>query len=145
MLYVQRSSICLVFFRIKDLTPLLSLLSSLSQTTASQPAFSYNGRSQEHLRNPLHCCCRSSRCASRHGNQEGGMYLRGLHLPHAHVSLVQDVSVNINLCQAPNFQNCITVPVNTDTCVDLTGGLSFLDKSISATVIPSGFVCTFDA
>ncbi|KAJ7342560.1 hypothetical protein DFH08DRAFT_703980, partial [Mycena albidolilacea] len=38
---------------------------------------------------------------------------------------------------------CAPVPTVSDTCVNLTGGLSFLNKEISTATLPSGFVCTF--
>ncbi|KAF9013812.1 hypothetical protein BDZ89DRAFT_1142446 [Hymenopellis radicata] len=38
---------------------------------------------------------------------------------------------------------CVTVPVVSDSCVNLTGGLSFLNKEISNAQVPGGFVCTF--
>ncbi|KAJ7784024.1 hypothetical protein B0H14DRAFT_2474120 [Mycena olivaceomarginata] len=34
-------------------------------------------------------------------------------------------------------------PTVSDTCVNLTGGLSFLNKEISTATVPGGFVCTF--
>ncbi|KAJ7576027.1 hypothetical protein C8J56DRAFT_1164404 [Mycena floridula] len=40
-------------------------------------------------------------------------------------------------------QGCVTTPVVSASCVNLTGGLSFLDKEISGASIPAGFVCTF--
>jgi hypothetical protein len=30
-----------------------------------------------------------------------------------------------------------------DTCINLTGGLSFLNKEISTTTVPDGFIRTF--
>ncbi|KAJ7707492.1 hypothetical protein B0H17DRAFT_1032865 [Mycena rosella] len=38
---------------------------------------------------------------------------------------------------------CLTISVVSDSCVNLTGGLSFLNKEISWTQVPAGFVCTF--
>ncbi|KAJ7169190.1 hypothetical protein C8R43DRAFT_1121081 [Mycena crocata] len=38
---------------------------------------------------------------------------------------------------------CVGIPVVSDSCVSLTGGLSFLNKEISNAKIPAGFVCTF--
>ncbi|KAJ7708404.1 hypothetical protein B0H16DRAFT_1746278 [Mycena metata] len=37
----------------------------------------------------------------------------------------------------------VTVPVVSDACINLIGGLSFLDKEISGAIVPGGFVCTF--
>ncbi|KAH9478429.1 hypothetical protein JR316_0008884 [Psilocybe cubensis] len=39
--------------------------------------------------------------------------------------------------------NCVNIPAVSDSCVNFTGGLSFLDKQASAATIPYGFVCTF--
>ncbi|KAJ7653751.1 hypothetical protein B0H17DRAFT_1147013 [Mycena rosella] len=38
---------------------------------------------------------------------------------------------------------CLTISVVSDSCVNLTGGLSFLNKEISWVQVPNGFVCTF--
>ncbi|KAJ7707504.1 hypothetical protein B0H17DRAFT_1191988 [Mycena rosella] len=38
---------------------------------------------------------------------------------------------------------CLTISVVSDSCVNLTGGLSFLNKEISFAQVPNGFVCTF--
>ncbi|KAJ3717217.1 hypothetical protein DFJ43DRAFT_1099954 [Lentinula guzmanii] len=38
---------------------------------------------------------------------------------------------------------CVTIPVVSDECMNLTGGLSFLNKEISNVVVPDGFVCSF--
>ncbi|KAJ7804300.1 hypothetical protein B0H14DRAFT_2884931 [Mycena olivaceomarginata] len=38
---------------------------------------------------------------------------------------------------------CAAVPTVSDICVNLTGGLSFLNKEISTATVPGGFVCTF--
>ncbi|KAJ3897998.1 hypothetical protein F5879DRAFT_813243, partial [Lentinula edodes] len=38
---------------------------------------------------------------------------------------------------------CVTIPVVSDVCTDLTGGLSFLNQEISVIVVPDGFVCSF--
>ncbi|KAJ7689415.1 hypothetical protein B0H17DRAFT_1066519 [Mycena rosella] len=38
---------------------------------------------------------------------------------------------------------CLTVSVVSDSCINLTGGLSFLNKEISWAQVPNGFVCTF--
>ncbi|KAJ7576023.1 hypothetical protein C8J56DRAFT_1171853 [Mycena floridula] len=38
---------------------------------------------------------------------------------------------------------CVTTPVVSDSCINLTGGLSFLNKEISNASVPPGFVCTF--
>ncbi|KAF8975526.1 hypothetical protein BDQ17DRAFT_1551417 [Cyathus striatus] len=38
---------------------------------------------------------------------------------------------------------CFTIPVVSDTCTSFTGGLSFLDETVSNAQVPAGFVCTF--
>ncbi|PFH51679.1 hypothetical protein AMATHDRAFT_2785 [Amanita thiersii Skay4041] len=38
---------------------------------------------------------------------------------------------------------CLTVPVVSGECVNLTGGLSFANDELSTARIPGGFVCTF--
>ncbi|KAJ7149415.1 hypothetical protein C8R43DRAFT_502762 [Mycena crocata] len=38
---------------------------------------------------------------------------------------------------------CVTIPVVSDVCISLTGGLSFLNKEITNARVPGGFVCTF--
>ncbi|KAJ3745277.1 hypothetical protein DFH05DRAFT_1459092 [Lentinula detonsa] len=40
-------------------------------------------------------------------------------------------------------QGCVTIPVVSDDCTDLTGGLSFLNKEITVVTVPGGFVCSF--
>ncbi|KAJ3721375.1 hypothetical protein DFJ43DRAFT_1158717 [Lentinula guzmanii] len=40
-------------------------------------------------------------------------------------------------------QGCVTIPVVSDDCTDLTGGLSFLNKEITVVTVPDGFVCSF--
>ncbi|KAJ6548908.1 hypothetical protein B0H19DRAFT_1074768 [Mycena capillaripes] len=56
-----------------------------------------------------------------------------------------DASVTVEVCSGSvNPANgCVTVPVVSDSCNDLTGGLSFLNKEISWAVVPGGFICTF--
>ncbi|KAJ7585894.1 hypothetical protein C8J56DRAFT_112184 [Mycena floridula] len=38
---------------------------------------------------------------------------------------------------------CVTIPVVSDSCVNLKGGLAFLNKKISWARVPAEFVCTF--
>ncbi|KAJ7935788.1 hypothetical protein B0H13DRAFT_1590136, partial [Mycena leptocephala] len=38
---------------------------------------------------------------------------------------------------------CADIPLINDTCVSLTGGLSFFNKEISWAQIPAGFACKF--
>ncbi|KAJ7585987.1 hypothetical protein C8J56DRAFT_50339 [Mycena floridula] len=40
-------------------------------------------------------------------------------------------------------QGCVDLPVATENCINLTGGLAFLNKQISATRFSVGLVCTF--
>ncbi|KAJ7467889.1 hypothetical protein B0H11DRAFT_2191364 [Mycena galericulata] len=54
-----------------------------------------------------------------------------------------DESASVEVCSAPVPTGCVTVPVVSDDCMDLTGGLSFLDEEITGVVVPDGFVCTF--
>ncbi|KAJ7101555.1 hypothetical protein B0H15DRAFT_796322 [Mycena belliarum] len=54
---------------------------------------------------------------------------------------VADVSASITACSGGGT-GCVTVPVVSDSCVNLTGGLSFLNKEISQFTVPGGFVCT---
>ncbi|KAJ7135542.1 hypothetical protein C8R44DRAFT_952016 [Mycena epipterygia] len=55
---------------------------------------------------------------------------------------VPDASVTIEVCTSVNT-GCVTIPVISDDCLNLTGGLTFLDKEISTAQIPGGFICTF--
>ncbi|KAJ6529805.1 hypothetical protein B0H19DRAFT_1274193 [Mycena capillaripes] len=56
---------------------------------------------------------------------------------------IADASVTITICSGGPSVGCVTVPVVSDSCVNLTGGLSFLNKEITTAVIPGGFICTF--
>ncbi|KAJ7124670.1 hypothetical protein C8R43DRAFT_1147415 [Mycena crocata] len=38
---------------------------------------------------------------------------------------------------------CVTIPVVSQSCISLTGGLSFLNDEVSNARVPGGFVCTF--
>lgn len=58
------------------------------------------------------------------------------------------------LCALPDFHECVTVPILacptdsspvTTTCVDLVGGLTFLDDALASARIPQGIVCSFFA
>ncbi|KAF7333773.1 hypothetical protein MVEN_02334000 [Mycena venus] len=40
-------------------------------------------------------------------------------------------------------QQCVTLPVNADTCIDLTGGLDPWNNAISIVDVPQGFACSF--
>ncbi|KAJ7110407.1 hypothetical protein C8R44DRAFT_883564 [Mycena epipterygia] len=56
-----------------------------------------------------------------------------------------DASVTVEVCTgAVNPPSgCVNVPVVSDSCVNLTGGLTFLNKEISSAVVSGGFICTF--
>ncbi|KAF7344323.1 hypothetical protein MSAN_01913200 [Mycena sanguinolenta] len=54
-----------------------------------------------------------------------------------------DASAGVEVCTGPPPQGCITIPVVSDDCVNLTGGFSFLNKEITTAVVPNGFICTF--
>ncbi|KAJ6593087.1 hypothetical protein B0H19DRAFT_1055732 [Mycena capillaripes] len=38
---------------------------------------------------------------------------------------------------------CVDVPAVSDSCVNLTGGFTILNKEISSAVVPGGMICTF--
>lgn len=65
------------------------------------------------------------------------------YLPSLTPSPMQDVSASIEVCTSASATGCVTVPVVSGDCVNLTEGLSFLNKEITVAVIPGGFVCTF--
>ncbi|KAJ7250281.1 hypothetical protein C8J57DRAFT_1667818 [Mycena rebaudengoi] len=55
-----------------------------------------------------------------------------------------DVGNTVSVCSDVNgVSGCATIPINSNTCVSFTGGLSFLNDEISAATIPAGFACTF--
>ncbi|KAK7435119.1 hypothetical protein VKT23_019812 [Stygiomarasmius scandens] len=50
----------------------------------------------------------------------------------------------ITLCTSREFLGtCLSPSVVSDTCIDLTGGMTILNKELSSAIIPAGFVCTF--
>ncbi|KAJ7255820.1 hypothetical protein B0H12DRAFT_1112963 [Mycena haematopus] len=57
----------------------------------------------------------------------------------------QDVPASIEVCTGASNppSGCVTIPVVSDDCVNLTGGFSFLNKEISTAVVPDGFICSF--
>ncbi|PPQ64892.1 hypothetical protein CVT26_002610 [Gymnopilus dilepis] len=55
----------------------------------------------------------------------------------------QQLSPNAQVCTGGAGVGCVTIPISSDTCINFTGGLSFLNKEASTAVIPAGFVCTF--
>ncbi|KAK7436430.1 hypothetical protein VKT23_019142 [Stygiomarasmius scandens] len=57
-----------------------------------------------------------------------------------------DASPTITLCTAGLTTGaCYQLPVVSDQCVSLTGGLTILNKEISSAIIPNGFLCTLFA
>ncbi|KAJ7611198.1 hypothetical protein FB45DRAFT_941252 [Roridomyces roridus] len=53
-------------------------------------------------------------------------------------------TTTVTVCTDANaVSGCVGIPVVSDDCVNLTGGLSFLNQEISAAIVPGGFVCTF--
>ncbi|KAF7340870.1 hypothetical protein MSAN_02116500 [Mycena sanguinolenta] len=56
-----------------------------------------------------------------------------------------DASPSVEVCTGSlsPANGCVTIPVVSDECVDLNGGLSFLNKEISNALVPDGFICTF--
>ncbi|KAJ7362403.1 hypothetical protein DFH08DRAFT_322952 [Mycena albidolilacea] len=53
-----------------------------------------------------------------------------------------DASATIQVCTSVGT-GCVNLPVVSDDCINLTGGLSFLNKEISTATVPGGFICTF--
>ncbi|KAJ6525830.1 hypothetical protein DFH09DRAFT_1046338 [Mycena vulgaris] len=56
-----------------------------------------------------------------------------------------DAKVTVEVCTGAISppSGCVNVPVVSDSCVNLTGGLTFLNKEISTAQVPGGFICTF--
>ncbi|KAJ7342553.1 hypothetical protein DFH08DRAFT_240904 [Mycena albidolilacea] len=59
------------------------------------------------------------------------------------VGPVTEVPVTVTVCTGGVGVGCAAIPIVSETCVNLTGGLSFLNKQISTAIIPAGFVCQF--
>ncbi|KAJ7804298.1 hypothetical protein B0H14DRAFT_2383842 [Mycena olivaceomarginata] len=57
--------------------------------------------------------------------------------------MIQDIEATVTVCSDGVGVGCLLVPIVSDTCVNLTGGLSFLNKKISTATVANGFVCTF--
>ncbi|KAJ7478476.1 hypothetical protein FB451DRAFT_1242100 [Mycena latifolia] len=53
-----------------------------------------------------------------------------------------DASVSIVVCTSVGT-GCVTLPVVSDSCINFTGGLSFLSKELTTAQVPGGFICTF--
>ncbi|KAJ7186136.1 hypothetical protein C8R46DRAFT_1208214 [Mycena filopes] len=57
---------------------------------------------------------------------------------------VQLASPTVTVCSGiTGPSGCVDLPVVSDACINLTGGLSFLNKEISLVTVLPGFVCTF--
>jgi hypothetical protein len=55
-----------------------------------------------------------------------------------------DVSAAVKICTDINFGGtCVTLPFVSDSCINLTGGLTTWNKAISSAIVPGGFICTF--
>ncbi|KAJ7797012.1 hypothetical protein B0H14DRAFT_3157710 [Mycena olivaceomarginata] len=59
------------------------------------------------------------------------------------VGPVTETPVTVTVCSGGVGVGCAGVPTVSDTCINLTGGLSFLNKEISTAVVPGGMICTF--
>ncbi|KAJ7766273.1 hypothetical protein B0H14DRAFT_2402988 [Mycena olivaceomarginata] len=57
--------------------------------------------------------------------------------------MIQETPVTVIICSGGVGAGCAFVPTMSDTCINLTGGLSFLNKEISTAIVPGGFICTF--
>ncbi|KAF8149349.1 hypothetical protein B0H34DRAFT_182551 [Crassisporium funariophilum] len=53
-----------------------------------------------------------------------------------------NVSPSISICSTITGASCVTVPIVSDTCKDLNGGLSFWNDDSSTVTVPGGMVCT---
>ncbi|KAJ7753234.1 hypothetical protein B0H16DRAFT_776158 [Mycena metata] len=54
-----------------------------------------------------------------------------------------DIPATIEVCTGNCPTGGVIIPVVSDSCINLTGGLTFLNKEISGAIVPAGFVCTF--
>ncbi|KAJ6470523.1 hypothetical protein C8R45DRAFT_1104930 [Mycena sanguinolenta] len=59
------------------------------------------------------------------------------------VTASPDASPSIEVCTSITFTGCLTIPIVSSACVDLTGGLAGFNEEISLAIIPDGFICTF--
>jgi hypothetical protein len=57
--------------------------------------------------------------------------------------MIQDTPVTVTVCTGGPGVGCASIPTVSDSCVNLVGGLSFLNKEITTATVPGGFVCTF--
>ncbi|KIM36025.1 hypothetical protein M413DRAFT_449467 [Hebeloma cylindrosporum] len=57
-----------------------------------------------------------------------------------------EIAPTVQVCSgAVGASGCISIPVVSDACINFIGGHTFLNKEVSAVVVPGGFVCTFSA
>ncbi|KDR67744.1 hypothetical protein GALMADRAFT_283461 [Galerina marginata CBS 339.88] len=54
-----------------------------------------------------------------------------------------EISPTVLVCTGGIPVGCVTIPVVANTCVNFNGGLTFLNKEVSAVQVPNGYVCTF--
>ncbi|KAJ6470494.1 hypothetical protein C8R45DRAFT_1015772 [Mycena sanguinolenta] len=54
-----------------------------------------------------------------------------------------DVTPSITVCTSVEETGCLTIPIVSSACIDLTGGLAGFNQEISLAIIPDGFICTF--
>ncbi|KAJ7366108.1 hypothetical protein DFH08DRAFT_929124 [Mycena albidolilacea] len=54
-----------------------------------------------------------------------------------------DTPATLTVCSGGIGVGCADVSTVSDTCINLTGWLAFLNKDISTATVPGGFVCTF--
>ncbi|KAJ7797016.1 hypothetical protein B0H14DRAFT_2912910, partial [Mycena olivaceomarginata] len=59
------------------------------------------------------------------------------------VGPVTEVPVTVTVCTGGVGVGCVAIPIVSETCVNLSNGLSFLNKQISTATVPGGFVCSF--
>ncbi|KAJ7588620.1 hypothetical protein C8J56DRAFT_1077853 [Mycena floridula] len=57
----------------------------------------------------------------------------------------EQASPSITICSgsASPAIGCVTIAIVSDSCINLTGALFFLNKEISGVTVPGGFVCLF--
>lgn len=88
-----------------------------------------------------------SRCGHAYwtGEERRCKYIHAFTDTHSHHIIIypQEAAPTISLCTGYVGTGCISVPVVSDTCVNFTGGLTFLNKEVTSVVVPGGFACTF--
>ncbi|KAJ7704245.1 hypothetical protein B0H14DRAFT_2548139 [Mycena olivaceomarginata] len=53
--------------------------------------------------------------------------------------MIQEIPVTVTVCTGGVGVGCAAIPIVSDTCVNLSGGLSFLNKQIATAIIPGAF------